>query len=242
MAFKYVLLACMIASVGLCAPQQGFRSNNFGSPFNLDFTLNERAESTTPVPILKLVDRQNPDGSYTYGYESGDGSYKLETRYTSGDVQGKYGYYDPTGQLREVEYGATPERGFEPKADGLVVAPPTLAQDIEADYSYEDEQQLVEKDLPEEPKSANARQFANFAPRANPNKRVVVRRRPVGAVAKPRARTSSILRPTPVPQAAPVRAPFQPRSFNSVDSNQFIGHPAKNINLQTGSFSFEYSG
>lgn len=237
----------MIASVGLCAPQQGFRSN-FGSLFNQDFVLNERAESTTPVPILRLVDRQNPDGSYTYGYESGDGSYKLETRYTSGDVQGKYGYYDPTGQLREVEYGATPERGFEPKAEGLVVAPPTLAQDIEQDYSFDDDNQQLDEVLPEESKSPNARQFANFAPRANPNKRVVVRRRPVDAVSNNRARTSasealsSILRPIPVTTAAPVQAPFQPRSFNSVDANQFIGHPAKNINLQTGSFSFEYSG
>jgi hypothetical protein len=32
------------------------------------------------VPILRFVDRQNADGSYTYGYESGDGSYKIETR------------------------------------------------------------------------------------------------------------------------------------------------------------------
>ena len=29
----------------------------------------------------RFVDRQNPDGSYTYGYESGDGTYKIETRY-----------------------------------------------------------------------------------------------------------------------------------------------------------------
>ena len=28
--------------------------------------------STTPVPILRYVDTQNIDGSYTYGYEVGD--------------------------------------------------------------------------------------------------------------------------------------------------------------------------
>ncbi len=31
-------------------------------------------------PSLRFIDTQNPDGSYTYGYESGDGTYKLETR------------------------------------------------------------------------------------------------------------------------------------------------------------------
>ena len=27
--------------------------------------------STTPVPILRYLNRQNDDGSYTYGYEVG---------------------------------------------------------------------------------------------------------------------------------------------------------------------------
>ena len=45
-------------------------------------------------------------------------------------MKGKYGYIDPTGELREVEYGASPDRGFEPRADGLVVAPPTLVDEV----------------------------------------------------------------------------------------------------------------
>ena len=71
------------ASVALAAPQFAQQRARIGSnPFDLDFdlTLNERATSTTPVPILRFVDRQSPDGSYTYGYESGDGTYKIETR------------------------------------------------------------------------------------------------------------------------------------------------------------------
>merc|ERR1711936_282968 len=55
--------------------------------------------STTPVPILRYVDTQNIDGSYTYGYEAADGTYKLETRYTAG-------------------------RGFEPQIEGLELPPP----------------------------------------------------------------------------------------------------------------------
>jgi len=87
---------------------------------NLDFNLNdEKTESTTPVPILRFVDTQNADGSYTYGYENGDGTYKIETRLATGEVRGKYGYYDDTGVLREVAYGAS-KMGFEPSGSGLV--------------------------------------------------------------------------------------------------------------------------
>ncbi|XP_026470614.1 uncharacterized protein LOC113374868 [Ctenocephalides felis] len=69
---------------------------------------------TTPVPILKQINRHNEDGSYSYGYEAADGSFKIESKYPTGEVYGKYGYIDDQGQLREVEYGATSGRGFEP--------------------------------------------------------------------------------------------------------------------------------
>lgn len=68
---------------------------------------------TTPVPILKQINRHNEDGSYSYGYEAADGSFKIETKYPTGEVQGKYGYVDDSGKLREIEYGAS-KRGFEP--------------------------------------------------------------------------------------------------------------------------------
>ena len=69
---------------------------------------------TTPVPILKQINRHNEDGSYSYGYEGADGSFKIETKYANGEVYGKYGYVDDSGKTREVEYGAT-KRGFEPQ-------------------------------------------------------------------------------------------------------------------------------
>jgi len=71
-----------------------------------------RRQDSHPVAILKFVNKHNQDGSYTYGFEAGDGTYKLETRLASGEVKGKYGYIDPNGLLREMEYGATEERGF----------------------------------------------------------------------------------------------------------------------------------
>jgi hypothetical protein len=86
-------------------------------------------ETTTPVPILRYIDRQNSDGSYTYGFESGDGTYKIETRLSDGQVRGKYGYYDPEGELREASYGATSEGGFEPRIQGVVLPPTYRVQE-----------------------------------------------------------------------------------------------------------------
>jgi len=113
MAFKFItLLACVSVSFA-SAQLTGFN--------NLDFNFNDETtqQSTTPVPILRFIDTQNADGSYTYGYENGDGTYKIETRYVTGEVKGKYGYYDDAGVLREVEYGAS-KMGFEPSGAGLV--------------------------------------------------------------------------------------------------------------------------
>merc|ERR1712088_160428 len=84
--------------------------------------------STTPVPILRYVDNQNIDGSYTYGYEAADGTYKLETRYQDGRVKGKYGYVDPDGNLREASYGAEAGRVFEPVIEGVELPPPVIAE------------------------------------------------------------------------------------------------------------------
>jgi len=115
MAFKFItLLACV--SVSFASAQLTGFNNNLDFNFNND--QQEIQESTTPVPILRFVDTQNADGSYTYGYENGDGTYKIETRYVTGEVKGKYGYYDDTGMLREVAYGAS-KMGFEPTGTGL---------------------------------------------------------------------------------------------------------------------------
>lgn len=73
----------------------------------------------------RLMNRHNEDGSYSYGYEAGDGSYKIESKYPTGEVYGKYGFVDDTGSVREVEYGAS-KRGFEPIGPGINVPPPTL--------------------------------------------------------------------------------------------------------------------
>jgi len=113
MTIQTVLLACFL-SVVVADSQQNARIASFDADDIknelLRFSLkNERRETTTPIPILQSIDTHNSDGSYTYGYESGDGTYKIETRYATGEVKGKYGYYDDTGLLREIEYGAEPD-------------------------------------------------------------------------------------------------------------------------------------
>ena len=72
--------------------------------------------------------RHNEDGSYTYGYESADGTFKIETKLPTGEIKGKYGYVDDTGKVRVVEYGAT-KYGFEPSGEGITVPTPTLVDD-----------------------------------------------------------------------------------------------------------------
>merc|ERR1712241_151533 len=79
---------------------------------------------TTPVPILRYLDRQNDDGSYTFGYEAADGTYKIEKRLTNGSIMGKYGYIDANGDLQETVYEGTVEHGFAPQIGGVVVGRP----------------------------------------------------------------------------------------------------------------------
>lgn len=71
-------------------------------------------QNTTPVPILKQINRHNEDGSFSYGYEAADGSFKIETRAATGEVKGKYGYVDADGNVREISYGAD-QNGFVPQ-------------------------------------------------------------------------------------------------------------------------------
>jgi len=155
------------------AQGQGARTNSL---FDLTFDIGGETpkETTTPVPILRYIDTQNNDGSYTYGYESGDGTYKIETRYATGEVKGKYGYYDDAGIFREVEYGADPKLGFMPTGDGLAapVQPVQRAQPPVA---------------PQPAPTPAPRIVEAPAPRKD-NRRVVLRRRPRPQAERPQVR------------------------------------------------------
>jgi hypothetical protein len=235
-------LACIVASVSLAQSSSG-RIDNLSLNFNLDSTIEEEKPV---IPILRFIDTQNPDGSYTYGYESGDGTYKIETRAANGEVQGKYGYYDPTGELREVSYGAGANRGFEPRADGLIVAPPTIHDETEEEEDGDDF-----AFAPTPAPARRAQTFSNFE--AQDNRRVVIRKRPTQQAQQARQRPN--FRQAPQQQAAPAfrsqpeaprRASFRqaaaPVAAVPINDHRFFGHPAQNIDLSTGSFTVSYSG
>ncbi|KAK0159508.1 hypothetical protein PV327_011014 [Microctonus hyperodae] len=57
-----------------------------------------------PIQTIRNYNKVNDDGSFTFGYEAADGSFKEETRGTDCVVRGKYGYIDPDGNKREFTY------------------------------------------------------------------------------------------------------------------------------------------
>ena len=223
--------------MAVAGPQQPARNflnfENEVQQFSLDVDFKE---TTTPVPILRHVDTQNPDGSYTYGYESGDGSYKIETRYATGEVKGKYGYYDDTGYLRQVEYGAAPERGFEPRSEGLIVAPPTISEP-----TFNPEPVIAQ------PPPAPVRNFQNFE--AKPVRKTVVRRpRPRPAVPQqpqfqPQQRITPVAPQQPRFRAQQRFTPVAPQQQSGPlpSSVSFFNHPyISDFNGANGVFSYSY--
>lgn len=62
------------------------------------------ASKAPPVQTIRNYNKVNDDGSFTFGYEAADGSFKEETRGTDCVVRGKYGYVDPDGNKREFSY------------------------------------------------------------------------------------------------------------------------------------------
>ncbi|XP_012215951.1 uncharacterized protein [Linepithema humile] len=64
------------------------------------------------VAILKQIRKVNEDGSYTYGYEAGDGSFKVESRDVLGNIKGTFGFVDAEGEIKRVSYSSSNGTGF----------------------------------------------------------------------------------------------------------------------------------
>ncbi|XP_015108935.1 uncharacterized protein LOC107035849 [Diachasma alloeum] len=80
----------------------------------LNVTDQQTSESTQTeqVAILKQIRKVNDDGSYTFGYEAGDGSFKVETRDVLGNVKGTFGFVDANGEIKRVTYSSSNGTGF----------------------------------------------------------------------------------------------------------------------------------
>lgn len=80
-----------------------FRSSPTKAPTQTPRT-KEQGTKAPPVQTIRNYSKVNDDGSFTFGYEAADGSFKEETRGTDCVVRGKYGYVDPDGNKREFTY------------------------------------------------------------------------------------------------------------------------------------------
>lgn len=174
------------------------------------------------VPILKQVNRQNEDGSYSYGYENADGTYKIETKYPTGEVFGKYGYVDETGKLRTVEYGAS-ARGFEPSGTDITVPPPSLGGESN-DLHGRDAQQTSADDYDD----GQYREDPSVYYRSEVQQQVQSARQQQQQWSAPIARQQQ----------------HQPQKARSSDPmRNFQAHPSvRDFDPATGSFSISYTG
>lgn len=64
----------------------------------------ETKDPTKKLEIIKQIRKINKDGSYTVGYEAGDGTFKIESRDVLGNIKGTYGYVDAQGEIKRVSY------------------------------------------------------------------------------------------------------------------------------------------
>lgn len=211
----------------------------------------QQQQYTTPVPILKQINRQNEDGSYSYGYEGADGSYKIETKHPTGEVYGKYGYVDDSGSMREIEYGAS-KLGFQPAGTGINVAPPTVPDkdnyvgpDGYDDGQYREDPSVYWKDPKYNqgaPKYSPPVRTEYTAPAAQAQQQYTApqyssQQYTAPQYTAPQYSAPSWQQPRPSWQrswdAAP--APAAP-----VDYNSFRGHPASNFDVASGSYSVNY--
>ncbi|KAJ1522308.1 hypothetical protein ONE63_002605 [Megalurothrips usitatus] len=142
---------------------------------------------TPPVQTIRNYSKVNDDGSFTFGYEAADGSFKEETRGTDCVVRGKYGYVDPDGNKREFTYvsgnpcdpNAVQEEEPQPGAKDVEADSgeenipanfpsrslrPTLARPakptttlFQQSYSQDSEEDVDDEDLPPAPVPVRAR-------------------------------------------------------------------------------------
>ncbi|XP_012267393.2 cuticle protein CP14.6-like [Athalia rosae] len=97
-------------------------------------------DNTTPIPILRQAqDGPNPDGSYSFNYETANGIQAQEEGYQenagtpeeANSVRGGYSYTGPDGIPISVTYVAG-KNGFEPKGDHFPTPPPIPEEILQA--------------------------------------------------------------------------------------------------------------
>lgn len=85
-------------------PRVDYRASPTKTPSPRTKSAEQQSAKSPPVQTIRNYSKVNDDGSFTFGYEAADGSFKEETRGTDCVVRGKYGYVDPDGNKREFTY------------------------------------------------------------------------------------------------------------------------------------------
>ncbi|XP_057372914.1 uncharacterized protein LOC130693738 [Daphnia carinata] len=198
---RYLCLALAVIASALAAPAELQR------------------EPKKIVPILKQINQLNEDGSYTFGYEGGDGTFRVETKDVNGYTKGRYGFIDLDGKSHVLEYIAGKESGtslgFVPSGALVpipivrsIATPEQKALDFQYSSVDDDEDGMPDR-LPGQPISI-----------ISPVK-VVQQQQKIGQFLQP-----TFIRTSPAvivrQQQQPVRKQFtqQDLQFHSVDANE----------------------
>ncbi|XP_054268017.1 uncharacterized protein LOC128989913 [Macrosteles quadrilineatus] len=203
------------------APILVSRQDTYGRPSG-QARINPRFKPETakqpPVQTIRNYNKLNDDGSFTFGYEAADGSFKEETRGTDCVVRGKYGYVDPDGNKREFTYVSgnpcdpnapnqeeeepqLPDSGEENVPQNIPVRRPTPLRPrpsttlFQQNYNSASSQEEEEENVP-------ARVPVRTTPRARP---VTTTYRPTYSQSTPAPQ--SVFRPSPSPKAAFISQP-----------------------------------
>ncbi|NP_001036869.1 endocuticle structural glycoprotein ABD-4-like [Bombyx mandarina] len=148
---KYIIIVATLVSVGLAdvsSFQQFQHQPNYlqqVQPINSLYAKQQQLQptyqqqtvhNTEPIPIVNQEQVINPDGSYKWSYETGNGISAEEQGYIKNQgipeqeaqtAQGQYQYTAPDGQVIHVQYLAD-ENGFQPQGAHLPTAPPVPAE------------------------------------------------------------------------------------------------------------------
>jgi hypothetical protein len=81
------------------------------------------AQLDSQAEILSQASDNNPDGSYSYSYQTSNGISGSESGIGGQYAQGANSYYSPEGVPIQLTYTAD-ENGYQPKGDHLPTPPP----------------------------------------------------------------------------------------------------------------------
>lgn len=91
--------------------------------------VNSQETTAVPIPIISYNDEVNPDGSYVYGYEAGNGI-KIEANGNGESQSGSVKYVDPDGNPVEWTYTAD-ANGYQPQGPGIPAIPDYILRSLQ---------------------------------------------------------------------------------------------------------------